>query len=186
MRVLGIGGSPRPGGNTDILLDEALLGARSKGVVVEKIILNDLKMIPCQECSKMPNDGKCIIEDDFQIVYKKISDADAVIIAAPIFFGSLTAQTKIMIDRFQCAWRYKEDQKKPVFKVRKKGAFISVEGSKREDFFDNAKAIVKNLFATINIAYKAELLCYNTDLKGAVKKNPDFLKKAFKLGCEMA
>jgi len=186
MRVLGIGGSPRSGGNTDILLDEALRGASSKGAAVEKIILNDLKMVPCQECNEMPNDGKCIIEDDFQVVYKKISDADAVIIASPIFFGSLSAQTKIMIDRFQCQWRYKYILKKPLHGARKKGAVISAEGSERSDFFDNAKAIVKNLFTTINVAYKSELLCYNADVKGAIQKNPDSLKKAFKLGCEMA
>ncbi|MFH1380867.1 MAG: flavodoxin family protein [Candidatus Omnitrophota bacterium] len=185
MRVLGIGGSPRAGGNTDILLDEALRGARSKSAVTEKVILNDLKMVPCQECIEMPNDGKCIIKDDFESLYKKISAADAIIIASPIFFGSVSAQTKIMIDRFQCAWRYKYILKKPPVWARKQGAFISAEGSSRKDFFDNAKAIIKNLFATINVDYKGELLCCNMDEKGAIQKNPDFLKKAFKLGCEM-
>ena len=101
MNILGINGSPRIGGNTDILLDKALEGAKDKGAVIEKIILNTFKFSPCQECENIKDDGTCIVEDDMQIIYKKIEEADAVILASPIFFGSLSAQTKMMIDRFQ-------------------------------------------------------------------------------------
>ncbi len=193
MYVLGISGSPRIGGNTDILLDKALEGAKTKGAKIEKVILNKLKIAPCQECEKIRNDGTCIVEDDFQGLYEKVKKADALILASPIFFGSLSAQTKIMIDRFQCYWRYKYilkktetgDCKKSRAKARgkqKPGVLILVEASKREDFFDNAKSIVKNLFATINVDYKEELFCPGVDDKGAVTKHPDFLQKAFELG----
>ena len=53
MKILGINGSPRIGGNTDILLDKALEGAKSKGAQVEKVILNQLKFVPCQECENI-------------------------------------------------------------------------------------------------------------------------------------
>ena len=180
--ILGINGSPRIGGNTDILLDKVLEGARAKGAKIEKIILNTLKFSPCQECSELRDDGTCIVEDDMQTLYKKIKEADAVVLASPIFFGSLTAQTKMMIDRFQCVWRAKYILKKDVFKKKRKGAFISVEASTREDFFDNARSIVKNLFATIDADYKEELLCPGVDEKGRILKYPDVLKKAFELG----
>ncbi len=192
MKVLGINGSPRPGGNTDILLDKVLEGARTKGAKTEKIVLNTLKFSPCQECENIRDDGSCIIEDDMQPLYEKIKEADAIILASPIFFGSLSAQTKMMIDRFQCLWRVKyifqpkADQplaeKKGIFNKRKKGFFISVEASTRKDFFDNAKSIVKNLFATINADYKEELFCSGVDEKGSILKHPDALKKAFELG----
>src|SRR3989338_614183 len=107
MYVLGINGSPRIGGNTNLLLDKALEGAKNKGAKIEKVILNKLKIVPCQECEVVRDDGTCKIEDDFQPLYDKIKKADAIILASPIFFGSLSAQTKIMIDRFQCYWRYK-------------------------------------------------------------------------------
>ena len=97
MKVLGISGSPRRGGNTDILLDRILEGTESKGAEVEKIILNKLKFVPCQECENIKDDGTCIIEDDMQLVYEKIKQSDALILASPIFFGSLSAQTKMMI-----------------------------------------------------------------------------------------
>ena len=136
MRVLGISGSPRKGGNTDTLLDKALEGARSKGAETEKVILNDLRMVPCQECEKVRDDGTCKIEDDFQGLYEKIKKADALILASPIFFGSLSAQTKIMIDRFQCYWRYKQGRKT---KDERPGALILVEANTRESFFEKAK-----------------------------------------------
>ena len=182
MNVLGINGSPRIGGNTDILLDKALEGARTKGTKTEKVILNTLKFSPCQECENIRDDGTCIIDDDLQPLYKRIEDADVIILASPIFFGSLSAQTKMMIDRFQCAWRVKYILKKDIFKRRRKGAFISVEASNRKDFFDNAKSIVKNLFATINVEYKEELFCSSIDEKGSILKYPDILEKAFDLG----
>ncbi|MDO9464951.1 MAG: flavodoxin family protein [bacterium] len=182
MKVLGINGSPRRGGNTDILLDNVLKGAQNKGAEVEKIVLNDLEFSPCQECENMPNDGFCIIEDNMQTIYRKVEEADVIILASPIFFGSLSAQTKMMIDRFQCVWRAKYIFKKQVFGKRKIGVFISVEGSKRKDFFDNARSIVKNFFVTINADYKEDLFCFGIGEKGAILKHPELLKKAFRLG----
>jgi len=180
--VLGITGSPRIGGNTDILLDKALLGAKEKGGLVEKVILNNLKMVPCQECAKINNDSTCRIEDDFQRLYEKIKKANAIILASPIFFGSVSAQTKIMIDRFQCAWRYKYALKKKPSRKPIPGAFISVEASAREEFLNNAKSVVKNFFATAEIAYTGELMCRGVEDKGDILKHPDLLEKAFELG----
>jgi multimeric flavodoxin WrbA len=182
MNVLGINGSPRIGGNTDILLDKVLEGAKTKGAKTEKVILNTIKFSPCQECENIRDDGTCIVEDDMQPVYKKIEQADVIILASPIFFGSLSAQTKMMIDRFQCAWRAKYILKKDIFRRRCKGAFISIEASDRKDFFDNAKSIVRNFFATVNADYKAELFCSGIDEKGKILKHPDILEKAFELG----
>jgi multimeric flavodoxin WrbA len=186
MNILGINGSPRIGGNTDILLDRALDGARSLGAKAEKVILNKLKFSPCQECENIKDDGSCIIEDDMQRLYKKIEEADGVIIASPVFFGSVSAQTKTMVDRFQCAWRAKNIFNKEVFKNTKAGAFISVEASDRKDFFENSKLIVKNLFATINALYKYELFCSGLERKGDVFKRPDCLERAYKLGQKIA
>jgi len=186
MYIIGISGSPRAGGNTDTLLNKALEGARSKGAEIEKIVLNDLKMVPCQECEEVKDDGTCKVEDDFQALYGKIQRADAVILAAPIFFGSLSAQTKIMIDRFQCCWRYKyalsaKGGKASSGKMRP-GALILVEASKRESFLENAKSIVKNFFATANVDYKNDLFCPGLEEKEAALKHAEILEKAFELG----
>ncbi len=186
MYVLGISGSPRIGGNTDILLDKVLEGALAKGAKTEKVILNTLKFSPCQECENMRDDGTCIIEDDMQVLYRKVEEADAIILASPIFFGSLSAQTKMMIDRFQCLWRAKYILKKSMSGKKKKGCFISVEASERRDFFDNAKSIVKNLFVTIEAEYREELFCPGVDKKGSILMHQDVLKDAFELGERLA
>ena len=182
MYILGINGSPRIGGNTDILLDRALDGARSLGAKAEKITLNKLKFSPCQECENIRDDGSCIIEDDMQRLYERIEEADAIIIASPVFFGSLSAQTKMMIDRFQCAWRAKYILNKEIFGKKKVGVFISAEASDRKDFFENSKSIVKNLFAAINTLYKYELFCSGLDRKGDIFRHPDYLEEAYGLG----
>jgi len=121
-----------------------------------------------------------------QAVYEKIKKADAVIFASPVFFGSLSAQSKMMIDRFQCAWRAKYILKKDTGYRKIPGAFISLEGSRRRDFFENAKAIARNFFATINVVYKYELFCPAIDAKGSVLKHPGCLKKAFELGIKIS
>ena len=101
MIVLGINGSPRRGGNTDILLRRLLEGAEAGGADTDIIVLNDLKFVPCQECARVREDGTCKVQDDMQTVYEKVTAADAVVLASPIFFGSLSAQTKMMIDRLE-------------------------------------------------------------------------------------
>lgn len=187
MMILGINGSPRIGGNTDILLDSALSGARNKGAEVEKVILNTLNFSPCQECENARSDGVCLIKDDMRILHQKIREADAIILASPIFFGSLSAQTKMMIDRFQCIWRAKyifKTYRKP--EKKKPGAFLCVEATTRKDFFDNAGSIVKNIFAVMDVAFNEELLCSGVDKKGSIREHPDVLKKAFELGARIA
>jgi len=185
IRVLGINGSPRAGGNTDIAVDKVLEGAKNKGADTEKIILNELKFIPCQECEIPNDDGTCNFRDDMNAVYQKVKDADVIILGSPIFFGSISGQAKMMIDRFQCAWRAKYILKKDAFPEKKIGAFIAVATSDKRDFFENARLIVKNLFATLNIEYKRELFFTGIDRKGDILKHPDFLKKAYKLGQEI-
>ncbi|MCL5674740.1 MAG: flavodoxin family protein [Candidatus Omnitrophica bacterium] len=182
MKVLGINGSPRIGGNTDILLDRVLEGAKSAGAETEKIILNRLKFVGCQECREIPDERPCIVMDDMQSVYPRIKQADVIILASPIFFGSISAQTKAMIDRFQCAWASKYIFKRDMFAEKKVGAFILVEGTHSENYLKNAQLIVKIFFNVINVEYKYELFCPGTDKKGSVLNKPDCMEKAFQLG----
>ena len=182
MKILAIQASPRIGGNTDILTDKALEGAKAKGAEIEKIVLSILKFSPCLECEKINHDGTCLVSDDFQMIFEKIRDADVIIFASPIFFGSVSAQAKILIDRFQCTWIGKHIFKNDYFKKIKNGAFIAVEASNRKDFLDNAKSIVKNLFAVIKVKYTQEILATGITEKADILKHQEILKGAFELG----
>ncbi len=185
-KIVGILGSPRRGGNTEILLDTALEAAKNKGADVKKFILNELNFSPCQECKKIKKNGACLVKDDWQKVYAEIKKSDGIIVASPIFFGSISAQTKMFIDRFQCLWLAKNVFRTYKTKKRRVGALICVEASDRKDFFENAKSIVKNLFVTIDVDYKSELFCSGIDSKGAVNKKPGCLKKASEIGARIA
>jgi len=81
LKVLGIMGSPRIKGNTDLLLEEALRGAQSQQAEVEKIVVDKLKISPCREYYGCLRDGNCVIRDDMDGIYPKLLSADAVIVA---------------------------------------------------------------------------------------------------------
>lgn len=99
MKILGILGSARKGGNTEIVLDVALEEAKKEGVSTEKIPLGDKVIAPCDGCQGCVKTGKCVIEDDTQEIYEKILESDGIIWATPVYFWSMTAQTKTLMDR---------------------------------------------------------------------------------------
>jgi multimeric flavodoxin WrbA len=184
LRVLGIAGSPRRGGNTDLLLAEVMKGAASQGAEVRTIILNDLKITPCQHCGACLETGRCKVKDDMQRVYDELERADRIVLASPIQFMGVTAQAKAMIDRCQALWARKYVLKQPPLgnKRERKGLFISVGGMKLANLFEPALATVKALFKVLDIVYAGELLFPGIDEKGAIAKHPDALRQAFLAG----
>ena len=184
MKVLGIAGSPRRGGNTDLLLTEVMRGAASKGAEVKTIILNDLTIAPCQHCDACLDTGRCKVEDDMQMVYRELEEADRLVLASPIHFMGVTAQMKAMIDRCQALWARKYILKTPPLGNRRerKGLFISVGGRRVANLFEPALATVRLLFNTLNISYAGDLLFRGMDEKGAIAKHPDARRQAFLAG----
>ncbi|MEM1581197.1 MAG: flavodoxin family protein [candidate division WOR-3 bacterium] len=97
--IVGIVGSPRIGGNTEILVMEALKAAAEEGVRVDIIRLADKEVKPCDACLSCRKTGECHIKDDFQEIFNKMLEADGVILASPVYFGSATPQIMALIDR---------------------------------------------------------------------------------------
>lgn len=185
MRVLGIYGSPRKGGNTDILLSKALEGARSAGAEVISIYVRDLKMAGCRECGGCHNTGKCVIKDDMQNIYPLLESADVIFLASPIFFYGMPSQVKALIDRAQALWEKRMMRKTP--EQRKtydsgKGYLIAVGATSGKNLFEGARMTAKYFFDALDKSYEGELLVRNVDKKGAILEHPDILKKAFDLG----
>ena len=186
MRVLGIMGSPRIEGNTDLLMNEALKGAQSQGAEVEKIIVDKLNISPCREYYGCLRDGNCIIRDDMDGIYPKLLNADVVIVASPIFFYGLTSQLKALIDRCQALWARKYILKQNPSGSGRKGAFIAVGATKGRKLFDGSILTVKYFFQAIGVEYTEELLVRGVDKKGEIIKHPTALKDAFELGRRLA
>ncbi|MDZ4132919.1 MAG: flavodoxin family protein, partial [Dethiobacteria bacterium] len=111
--LLALAPSPRRGGNSDLLLNEFCRAAEEAGWKIDLLRINDLKIRPCQACDACAKDGHCIVQDDMQAVYPKVIASDAMVVASPITFGSMNAQLKTFIDRFQCWWHAKYNLKQP-------------------------------------------------------------------------
>ena len=184
MKVLGIAGSPRRDGNTDILLAETLRGAASKGAEVKTIVLSELEIDPCTHCDACLAKGKCKIQDDMQMIYREMEKADRIVLASPIHFVGPSAQVKAMIDRCQALWARKYVLKIPPLGdgPEKKGLFIAVGGRKAPNNFEPALAEIKTLLRIINISYAGELFFNEVDEKGAITEHQDAMEQAFQAG----
>ncbi len=189
MKVLGIFGSPRRGGNTELLLEEALRGAEKEGAETERLYLSEIAITPCKECHGCDRTGSCVILDDMQKVYPKLLEADVVILASPIFFYGVTAWAKALIDRSQAFWSKKYLLKDPSLGgegKKRKGFFISVGATKGKKVFDGAILTVKYFFDVLNAEYAGELVFRGVEAKGDILKHPEALRQAHEAGRRLA
>lgn len=187
MKVLALNGSPRKGGNTEILLEETIKGVREQGGEVKLYNLNTLRLTPCQDCGGCDDSGLCVLKDDMQTIYEDIRTADRIIAASPIFFYSVSAQLKIVIDRCQAFWTEKYLHKRPIQPGPhgRKGLLLLVAGMKRADkieVFSCAETVTKAFFRTVSVPEHVTLAYDDVDDKGAIRKHPTALKEAFEAG----
>jgi multimeric flavodoxin WrbA len=184
MKIVAFCGSPRRKGNTELLLKETEKGIEDSGLGVQIFNLNKMNIKPCQDCGGCNETGKCIHQDDMVQIYDAIRTADRIILASPIFFFSISAQAKIMIDRCQCFWCEKYLLKKPVKGKRsgRKGLLLLVGGMKKDTGIRCAEACAKAFFRTISIPEHSTLSYLGIDKKGDILQHPTALKEAYEAG----
>jgi len=189
MKVIAFLGSPRKDGNTELLLKEAIKGIEASGSPsgAEVFNLNLIKISPCQDCGGCDETGKCIVEDEMSQIYNAIRTADRIILASPIFFFGLSAQTKIMIDRCQAFWCEKYLLKKPIPEGRygRKGLLLLVGGMEKDTGIKCPEATAKAFFRTISVPEHKTLSVLGVDAKGSILKHPTALKDAYEAGKEL-
>lgn len=125
MKVLGIVCSARKGGNTEILVKEALASAQKAGAETELFSVIKKNIAPCDGCGSCLKTGDCHIQDDMQSLYQQMEAADAIIFGSPVYFGSVSAQAKAIMDRtFALLMNMKLKGKvgAPILAVRRVGA----------------------------------------------------------------
>jgi multimeric flavodoxin WrbA len=188
MLVLGIYGSPRKGGNTELLLKELLRGSQNAGAEIEEVFLRDLKVSPCLEIYACKKNGQCPIPDDMQSLYPKLVETDALVLASPIFFYAVSAHAKAFIDRCQAMWARKYLLKQPISpgKPHRRGVFLSVGGSKGSKVFDWPLLTMKYFFDSLDMTFYRSLLFQNIDAKGDILEHPTAMAEAYALGEELA
>jgi len=186
--ILAIYGSPRRKGNTSLLLQKAVQGAREAGAEVEEVVLRDLKMSPCLEIYGCKKTGRCVIKDDFQKVYDQILACQGLMLASPVFFYAVSGHTKILMDRCQSLWvkRY-WIEKTPFGKhdAKRKGLFISVGATKGKKLFDGVRLTVRYFFDALDAELWKSLLYRGLDFEGDVLKQPEYLEEAYLTGKEL-
>lgn len=187
MKVLGIYGSPRKEGNTDLLLREVLRGCREAGAEVEEVFLRELKITPCLEIYACKKDGQCPIPDDMRSLYPKLAGADAVVLASPVFFYAVSAQAKALIDRCQAMWARKYILKQPIApgKPGRRGVFIAVGGSRGSKIFEGPLLTMKYFFDALDMTFHRSLLFQNIDAQGEILEHPTALEEAYRAGKEL-
>jgi len=189
LKVVGMVSSPRKEMNTDTLVTKALEGAQSIGAEIEKIYLNDLEIKPCQACDRFPAPAYCFYRDGMEKIYDVLESADALVIGTPAYFGSFSAQLKLLIDRSNClAEMVTLPDGKLIFKSRlkkrKKGIFIWVANISK----DPECALVPiriwcKYFANVELV--DTLVITDSDRGEGARKREELLYKAFELGVSL-
>lgn len=178
MKVLAVVGSPRKGGNTDVLVDQMIKGAAGAGAAVEKIYLNDMRITPCQACYACKKKPGCVIQDDMQKLYPKLLAADAVLFGTPVYWWTVSAQTKLFLDR----WFALLDAKYSSL-VRGKRTAIAVvcQDPDTAAMTDPIVHMFKEGMEFIGVDYVGEVTA-SCDEKGEVARNEKAMSAALALG----
>ena len=179
-KVLAVVGSPRHGGNTDLLVDSFVEGARAGGAATEKVFLADLSIAPCDGCRACATTHECCIDDDMTPLYGKLESSDAWVLGTPVYFWGPTAQFKAFLDR----WEVYDDEER----LRVKGKEVVLISPFGDDDPHTAHGIIFMLEKTaawLRLSFRHQILVTALD-KGEVANNPTALKQAYDLGKALA
>lgn len=187
MKILGVLGSPRLGGNSDVLLDRALDGVKSAGVDTEKIVLFKRKIAGCLNCEKCDETGICVVKDDMPEIHKKILDADAIIHSCPVYFWAMTAQMKAYLDRwcafFDAEWKWHKAYK-PKMKGKRIG-LITVCGDPNVSIADPIVHSFKTTAEFTGMSWIGAVMA-SASARGEIAGNATAMQQAYDLGLKAA
>jgi len=189
VRIVGIVGSPRRGMNTDTLVREALAGAASLGAETAILYPNQMDIRPCQACPRHPAPNHCFFFDDMQRIYEVLENADGIIIGSPIYYGTVSAQLKRVIDRANClTWIERDPDGKAVFTPRlekvKKGGIILVSDTTEDP--SAALLPIRLFFHDARVEPVGELFIPHADAGKGARNDAVWLERARALGAAVA
>lgn len=174
-KVLGIVGSPRRGGNTEILVDEVLLGAEKAGALTEKVILNELDISPCQSCNACQKTGKCVQKDDMPALLEQMEQSQVWVLGTPIYWWGPTAQFKAFLDRWYSV-------RQATFEGRCVILAIPLGGSAH--YARYTVGMLTDIVNYVGMELVATVLAPGASRRGAVRGHADVLAAARRAGQE--
>lgn len=174
-KVLILSGSPRKGGNSDVLCDEFMKGAIDAGHEVEKIRVVEKKIAPCTGCYYCKDHaGKCAFNDDMADVLQKIIDCNVLVLSSPVYFYSICAQLKAVIDRSVARWT----------EIANKDLYYIATAAEDERDTLNITLSCFHGFAMCIDGYEEKGTLYGRGVyeKGDVEKRPELMTIAYEMG----
>lgn len=185
MKIVALAGSPRRRGNTGLLLEAAIKGVRDTRQEVEVFALNSLSIKPCQGCNNCLKIGACIYQDDMQGLYEAFDQAGGFIISSPVYFTSVSAQLKAVIDRCQIYhWSSRRDPGlHAVDRKKRPGIFLATSGrpERKGGSFEHSLAVVETLGLVLGMKIVQKVLVPDTD-RVPVTEGSIFLERAYQAG----
>jgi multimeric flavodoxin WrbA len=176
--VLGILGSPRRHGNTAILMEAFLEGARDSGG--ETILLDAaaLDISGCNSCNECRETGKCVMNDGMASIYDSIQRADVIVLGTPLYFSGMSSQLKAVVDRCQCLW---QSARRGNGLTGKRGYLLSV-GAMENANFRNVISEVRSFCKGVGIGYKGEITVSGVESEGDILSRTEDLALAHRMG----
>jgi len=180
--ILVLKGSPRENGNSNALARQLERGAREAGAEVESLMLHHMDIRPCDACDTCQETGVCIVKDDMQKIYPLLEKADAIVIASPIYWFTISAQSKLCIDR----WYALETPDGNKLRGKQFGILLAYGDS---DLYTsggiNAIHTFESMFRYIGVESAGMVYGTANDI-GDVQKQPELMESAYKLGQKLA
>ena len=179
-------GSPRKNGSTAILAEEAERGLKEQGIETETVFLNDLKIRGCQACywCKKNDVAACAVNDDMQMVHQLMQESDGLIIASPIYFAGVTAQTKAWLDRM---FPYIGMNLSPKMPPGKKVSFIFTQNQPDAALFEMPVRTFMQMVGLTGLVLGDHM--FGCDLDAGVKvpvgERKDLMEQAYRIGNDL-
>jgi multimeric flavodoxin WrbA len=192
-KILGVGGSPRKGGNSDILMGQILKGARDEGATTEEIRLRDYQFQPCIGCEQCRKNKQCTgLLDGMQLIYPKIREASGLVVVTPIYSYNMTALMKSFIDRLYSFYNF-SDQRPGHWSSQLAGqgreaviAVIGEQASHQEGGMDLTLETLRRSIEALGYEIIGELPVLGVFHKGRIRQYPQILEQAYGLGRQLA
>ena len=175
--MVGIVGSPRHRGNTDLLVDAILEGGKEAGAEIAKIFLDDLTILPCKACNRCGTTRKCIQNDDFESVVEVLEQCQIWVLGTPVYWWGPTAQFKAFLDRW-----YSLDRR--VFNGRR--VILAVPSGGGEMYAEHTVGLLEEVIRYLRMKHDSTILAPGSGDRGSVRKNERLMEKARQEGRRVA
>lgn len=190
MKVLGVVGSFRKNGNTDILVNKVLEGVKSCGIGTECIYLSDFNFKDCIGCEGCAKTNKCVIKDEMQDIYRLLEESDGIVLGSPTYFYNVTGDIKKFLDRLYCYNVFDPSDRSVWVSVNealkmKYGVTVAICEQNNENDMGYTSITMDRTLQAVGYRVVDSLKVLHMFLKGEVKDYENEMKRGYASGVKL-